>query len=84
MKKLFLLLALTAAFGLSACAGSHGTQAAPQQGAQPAHKAVLIVGGQQLPVTLHNAPAANDLYSRLPVTLEFKDFAGMEKISYLD
>ena len=27
---------------------------------------------------------AADLYSRLPVTLKFKDFSGMEKIAYFD
>ena len=48
------------------------------------HKAVLFIDGSRLPVTLRNEPSANDLYSRLPVTLSFKDFSGMEKIAYFD
>lgn len=88
MKKLFLILgtALTA-LALNACGGSTTqTQAAQPQSAAPqeAHRAVLVVAGQRLPVTLRNEPSANDLYSRLPVTLTFKDFSGMEKIAYFD
>ncbi len=89
MKKLFLILgtALTA-LALSACGGSAAqTQAAQAQNTAPAaaaHKAVLVVDGQRLPVTLRSEPSANDLYSRLPVTLNFKDFSGMEKIAYFD
>ncbi len=88
LKKIFLFLGLAAALGLSACGGTHGTtQAAPQQPAatqNTAYKATLNVNGHKLPVTLRNEPSAADLYSRLPVTLEFKDFSGMEKIAYFD
>lgn len=91
MKKIFLLLGLAAALGLSACGGTQGTtQAAPaaQNAAaastQSTHKAILTVDGHKLPVTLRSEPSANDLYSRLPLTLEFKDFSGMEKIAYFD
>ena len=45
---------------------------------------MLVIDGSRLPVTLRNEPSANDLYSRLPVTLSFKDFSGMEKIAYFD
>lgn len=89
MKKLFLILgtAITA-LALSACGGSAAqTQAAQAQNTDSnaaAHRAVLVVDGQRLPVTLRSEPSANDLYSRLPVTLTFKDFSGMEKIAYFD
>lgn len=89
MKKLFLILgtAITA-LALSACGGSAAqTQAAQAQNTASnatAHRAVLVVDGQRLPVTLRSEPSANDLYSRLPVTLTFKDFSGMEKIAYFD
>ena len=45
---------------------------------------MLVIDGSRLPVTLRNEPSANDLYSRLPVTLSFKDFSGMEKIACFD
>lgn len=89
MKKLFFILgtAITA-LALSACGGSAAqTQTAQAQNTASnaaAHRAVLIVDGQRLPVTLRSEPSANDLYSRLPVTLTFKDFSGMEKIAYFD
>ena len=47
-------------------------------------KAVLIVGEQKMEITLYNTPAANALYERLPLTLTFEDFNGIEKIAYLD
>ena len=86
MKKIFLLLGIAAALGLSACGGMQDTQAAPAQppAAAQTYKAVLNVDGHRLPVTLRSEPSASDLYSRLPVTLEFKDFSGMEKIAYFD
>lgn len=88
MKKLLLLLstALTA-LAVSACGASSpaAQQPAPQNtAAADDHKAVLVIDGCRLPVTLRNEPSANDLYSRLPVTLSFKDFSGMEKIAYFD
>lgn len=88
MKKLLLLLGLITVFGLTACGTAPKSSAAPAAAPAPAqtaaHKAVLTVGSHQLPVTLYDAPSANDLYSRLPVTLAFEDFSGMEKIAYLD
>ena len=82
MKKLLLLLsAALTALAVSACgASAPAAQPAPQNtAAADGHKA-----GSRLPVTLRNEPSANDLYSRLPVTLSFKDFSGMEKIAYFD
>lgn len=86
MKKIFLLLSIAAALGLSACGGMQDTQTAPveQTDAAQSYKAVLNVDGHRLPVTLRSEPSAADLYSRLPVTLKFKDFSGMEKIAYFD
>ena len=87
MKKLLLLLsAALTALAVSACgASAPAAQPAPQNtAAADGHKAVLVIDGSRLPVTLRNEPSANDLYSRLPVTLSFKDFSGMEKIAYFD
>lgn len=88
MKKLLLLLsAALTALAVSACCASSpaAQQRAPQNtAAADGHKAVLVIDGNRLPVTLRNEPSANDLYSRLPVTLSFKDFSGMEKIAYFD
>lgn len=83
MKKLLLLLsAALTALAVSACgASAPAAQPAPQNtAAADDHKAVLVISGSRLPVTLRNEPSANDLYSRLPVTLSFKDFSGMEKL----
>ena len=88
MKKLLLLLsAALTALAVSACGASSpaAQQPAPQNtAAADDHKAVLVIDDSRLPVTLRNEPSANDLYSRLPVTLSFKDFSGMEKIAYFD
>lgn len=88
MKKLLLLLsAALTALAVSACGASApaAQQRAPQNtAAADGHKAVLVIDGSRLPVTLRNEPSANDLYSRLPLTLSFKDFSGMEKIAYFD
>lgn len=70
MKKLLLLLsAALTALAVSVCgASAPAAQPAPQNtAAADGHKAVLVVDG-----------------SRLPVTLSFKDFSGMEKIAYFD
>lgn len=70
MKKLLLLLsAALTALAVSACgASAPAAQPAPQNtAAAEGHKAVLVIDG-----------------SRLPVTLSFKDFSGMEKIAYFD
>lgn len=77
MKKLLLLLsAALTALAVSACgASAPAAHPAPQNtAATDGHKAVLVIDGSRLPVTLRNEPSANDLYSRLPVTLSFKDF----------
>lgn len=55
------------------------------QEVQAAQKAVkLIVGNQEFPAVLYDSPAANALYARLPLTLKFEDFNGIEKIAYMD
>lgn len=70
MKKLLLLLsAALTALAVSACGASSPAAQPAQQNTAAAdgHKAVLVIDG-----------------SRLPVTLSFKDFSGMEKIAYFD
>ncbi|MGN0630675.1 MAG: cyclophilin-like fold protein [Ruminococcus sp.] len=46
-------------------------------------KLKMIIDGQELAVTLYDTPAANALYEMLPLELNFEDFNGIEKISYL-
>lgn len=43
----------------------------------------MIVDGQKISITLYDTPAANALYDMLPLDLNFEDFNGIEKISYL-
>lgn len=43
----------------------------------------MIVDGQEISSTLYDTPAANALYDMLPLDLNFEDFNGIEKISYL-
>lgn len=43
----------------------------------------MIVDGQEISITLYDTPAANALYDMLPLDLNFEDFNGIEKISYL-
>lgn len=44
----------------------------------------FIVGEQEFLAVLYDTPAANALYERLPLTLTFEDFNGIEKIAYMD
>lgn len=44
----------------------------------------LSFEGNEVFVQLYDIPASRELLSRLPLTLEFQDFAGEEKISYLE
>lgn len=46
-------------------------------------KIKMTVDGQTITITLYDTPAANALYDMLPLELEFEDFNGIEKISYL-
>ena len=41
------------------------------------------MNGQEVAITLYDTPAANALYDMLPLDLNFEDFNGIEKISYL-
>lgn len=43
----------------------------------------FTAGDTSIHVTMADNPAARDFQSMLPLTLEFEDFAGNEKISYL-
>lgn len=44
----------------------------------------FIIGEQEFLAVLYDTPAANALYGRLPLTLTFEDFNGIEKIAYMD
>lgn len=46
-------------------------------------KLKMTVNGQEIAITLYDTPAANALYDMLPLDLNFEDFNGIEKISYL-
>ncbi len=44
---------------------------------------LVTVDGQTVEATLGSSPAARELVRRLPLTLDFRDFNGVEKISRL-
>ena len=46
-------------------------------------KLKMTIDGQEISITLYDTPAANALYDMLPLQLNFEDFNGVEKISYL-
>lgn len=46
-------------------------------------KLKMTIDGQEIFITLYDTPAANELYGMLPLELNFEDFNGVEKISYL-
>ncbi len=46
-------------------------------------KLKMTVNGQEVAITLYDTPAANALCDMLPLDLNFEDFNGIEKISYL-
>lgn len=46
-------------------------------------KLKMTIDGQELAITLYDTPTANALYDMLPMELNFEDFNGVEKISYL-
>ncbi len=46
-------------------------------------KLKMTIDGQEVSITLYDTPAANALYDMCPLELNFEDFNGTEKISYL-
>ena len=46
-------------------------------------KLKMTVDGQEVYITLYDTPAATALYDMCPLDLNFEDFNGIEKISYL-
>ena len=46
-------------------------------------KLKMVLDGQEILITLHDTPAAKALYDMCPLELNFEDFNGVEKISYL-
>lgn len=57
-------------------------------GAEPGSNAPsrlrLTFAGKEALVTVFDHPTSRDLLSRLPLTLEFRDYVGAEKIGYLE
>lgn len=47
-------------------------------------KLKMVIKGQEIEITLYDTPAANELYSMLPLELTFEDYNSVEKISYLE
>lgn len=46
-------------------------------------KLKMTVDGQEISITLYDTPTAKALYEMCPMELDFEDFNGVEKISYL-
>lgn len=44
---------------------------------------MVFASGEVVIINLNGSPLSNGLLSRLPMTLDFKDYVGEEKISYL-
>lgn len=82
MKKCILLFSMLLTFSFVLAAVSESYAQNRQEKTQKTIK--LIVGEQEFPAVLYDSPAANALYARLPLTLTFEDFNGIEKIAYMD
>lgn len=72
----------------SACAAAPVTPeacrtAAPTQETATETRARFTVGDTEIIVQLADNPTSRDFASMLPLTLEFENFASMEKLSYL-
>lgn len=81
MKKLFFFLSTLLCLNVL----FFDKQETTAQAAQDNQKAIkFIVGNQEFSAILYDTPAANALYARLPLTLKFEDFNGIEKIAYMD
>lgn len=50
---------------------------------EQANRISFTIGGETVYATLYDNSVARDLVSRLPLTLEFSDYNGTEKIAYL-
>ena len=60
--------------------------ATPERSTPPdigATRVRFAVGGTEIIVRIADNPTSRDFVSMLPLTLDFEDFAGMEKLSYL-
>lgn len=80
MKKLVLFFSTLLCFGLLFFT-QQGKNACAQDNQKPVK---FILGEQEFSAILYDTPTANALYKRLPLTLTFEDFNGIEKIAYLD
>lgn len=61
------------------CAASGG-----EPGSDTSKRLRLTFAGKEALVTIFDHPTSRDLLSRLPLTLEFRDYVGAEKIGYLE
>lgn len=85
MKKLLFFLSTILCFNMMFFTKQETANAQTAQSAQDNQKAIkFIIDGQEFPAVLYDSPAANALYARLPLTLKFEDFNGIEKIAYMD
>lgn len=74
------LVLLFTANGVGADAGGTGDSTS---GVFHSSKVRIIFHQQEVIVELFDNPASRDFLSLLPLTLEFSDYAGVEKITYL-
>lgn len=85
MKKTILFLIALLTFGFSFLSMLKGQESYAQNTQENTQKTIkFIIGEQEFLATLYDSPAANALYARLPLTLTFEDFNGIEKIAYMD
>lgn len=95
MKKvLFLTLALVMVFTLAACGDNSGnnikggdTMSNISEDSQESTikdiRIKLAFNNDEVIVKMYDNPTSRDFLTLLPLTLEFEDYAGVEKISYL-
>ena len=65
--------------GLAVSTPDEGESDAPEDGEMQVR---MEIGGQEVLLTLLDNPTARSLWEQLPLTLEFSDFNGTEKIAY--
>ncbi len=80
---LLVVLAALLFFGSTSRSGEHGQGI--EEMANPSKYTIrMAFDNREAVAELHDHPATRDLVARLPLTLNFQDYVGKEKISYLD
>lgn len=80
------LLPAVAALAVAGCSATATAPVSVPTTGDPAVTAARIsftAGHAQVVVRVEDNPTSRDLLARLPLTLEFQEFSGREKISYL-